>query len=97
MSRAHRGAPLYRLKNQLEQDFRAWCMERKAEKTTRNMIEFLLQKNFIQGREFLEYCDNIPLSIFGDRWDPKLSTMDGLREGFIIPDTWIGYRKGKKQ
>ena len=97
MSKAHRGAPLYRIKNQIEQDFRAWCAEWKAEPTTRNLIEFLIQKNFIQGKEFLDYCDQVPLPTFGYIGMDKILSGEMLREGFMIPDDWIGYRKGKNR
>ena len=96
MSRYHRGAPLYRIKNQIEQDFGAWCMGNKEEVTPRNLIEWLVQKNFLQGREFLEYCDSVPLPMFGS-WNIELCcSKDMLREGLIPPDAWIGHRKGKK-
>lgn len=93
MRRAHRGAPLYKIKDQLEQDFGLWCKENEAEETTRNMIEFLIQKNFIQGKEFLEYCDNIKLEFFTG----MVGCMEPMQEGFIPPKAWIGYRKGRKK
>ena len=82
----HRGAPLWRIKNALMDDFAGWCTKVKAEQTPENMIEFLMQKWFIQGKKFLEYCDNVEIP-FPPEFCPQR-----IREGFIHPKEWIGRR-----
>ena len=84
----HRGAPLYMIKNQLMNDFEKWCNERTERMTPINMIEFLIQENLIQGKQFLKYCDEIEIR---PMWG--LNYVEPKREGFIPPQAWIGKRK----
>ena len=84
----HRGAPLRMFKRQLMEDFEKWCAERSVRMTPMNMIEFLFQEGFIQGKTFLGYCDRINLERYTD-----FSYAEPLREGFIPPESWIGKRK----
>lgn len=84
---SHRGAPLKLVKLTLVDHFAVWCKARNAYQSLENMIEFLYQQGFIQGKRFLEYVDDIPISIsWRDYSEP-------LREGFIPPESWIGKRK----
>ena len=94
MAKYHRGAPLKLIKLVLHDDFSQWCKEVKTVESFENIIEFLIQKNFIQGKEFLEYCDSIPVS---PTWFLEVENMDFLREGFIPWKAWIGVRKGKRK
>ena len=85
----HRGAPLFILKRALMDEYREWCetggREYTKHKNEKDMIEFLIQKDFLKGKKFQEYCDNIelPMIIIRDEF---------LREGYLIPDCWIGRR-----
>ena len=93
MRKEHRGAPLCVIKKQILEDFKEWCAERKAEESNRNLIEFLIQENLIQGPVFLDYIDKIQAPMFIRFSD---IACEALREGFIPPRTWIGMRKGRK-
>lgn len=88
----HRGAALWRIKKQLVKDFHVWCDEREVKDPTEaDVIEYLLQKNFIQGKDWLEYIDNMPS--IGLVEGMLESCQQFLREGYIPPNTVIGYRK----
>ena len=84
----HRGAPLNLIKQQIMKDFTDWCDKRQTQRSATNMIEFLYQQGFIQGKAFLDYCDNVPVPRFA-----FLEPVEPLREGFIPPRAWIGARK----
>ena len=85
----HRGAPVWRVKKELMKDFAEWCQGVKAEQTPENMIEFLLQKWFIKGKEFNNYCDGIEIPF------PPEHCPQPMREGYLIPTDWIGRGKRK--
>ena len=83
----HRGAPLWKIKKALMKDLGDWCEAVKTQQTPENMIEFLMQKWFIQGKRFLDYCDGIEIQ-FPFEHCPQM-----MREGFMIPSEWIGRRE----
>ena len=85
----HRGAPLNLIKQQIMKDFTDWCDKVHTQKSATNMIEFLYQQGFIQGKAFLDYCDNVPIP----RFYFMMEQVEPLREGFIPPRAWIGARK----
>ena len=92
MRKAHKGAPLCLIKKEILKDFTAWCEEREAEESLRNLLEFLIQKRLIEGPTFLDYIDKIP----GPLWIREKDVIpEMLREGFIPPQAWIGARKGR--
>lgn len=81
----HRGAPLRLIKLTLIDEFHDWCQERNTTTTNENLIEFLIQRKFIKGKQFALFCDNITIS---PTWFSFVH-MEPLREGFIPPDSWI--------
>lgn len=82
----HKRVPLQLLKLNLIDDFAAWCKARNTRQTAENMIEYLMQKGFIQGKRFREYIDGITIM---PGWYDMQGYAEPLREGFIPPDTWI--------
>lgn len=88
MPNKHRGAPLQLIKLTMMDEFGRWCKERNADQNAENMIEFLIQKDFIRGKKFLKYVDDIKIS---PTWFLEVPC-EMLREGFIPPKAWIGMR-----
>ena len=76
--------PLKLIKPALIEDFDKWCNERDVDQSNENMIEFLLQKNFIQGKPFRDYIDGIPVT-----WERFMEIREPLQEGFYPPNTMI--------
>ena len=90
MAKKHRGAPLCMVEQAIADDFQDWCEEVKTSPTMVNMVEYLIQKDFIKGKEFLKYCDSIEIPFL---WFTDPRWMIPLREGFIPPKSWIGVRE----
>ena len=88
----HRGAQLWLIKETLAREYREWCKEWECKaENPENMIEFLIQKGFIQGKKWLEWIDNMPRPELMEML--QKSRLHGMREGFIPPKTTIGYRE----
>ena len=82
----HKRVPIRLLKLCMIDSFAVWCKERNARQTPENMIEFLLQMGFIQGKRFREYIDDITVL---PCWQDIQCYSEPLIEGFYTPDTWI--------
>lgn len=83
----HKYAPWIVIKNALIDKFSGWCEERGTEGDPRDMIEFLYQEGFIQGRQWLKFIDSIDCPMF---WFNELRYMEPMREGYIPPKALIG-------
>lgn len=79
----HKRVPLTLLKLELMDSFAMWCKARNVSQTNENLIEFLIQKKFIKGKQFKEYKDSI---IVMPSWR---GYREPLREGFLPPSTLI--------
>lgn len=82
---SHRHVPVMLLKLTMTEDFHDWCNVRGVNMSNDNLIEFLIQRGFLKGKRFREYCDEIKIS---PTWH-EFSRMQPLREGFLPPDTLI--------
>lgn len=87
----HEGRPLWLVKREIIRKFADWCTERKADKTNENLIEFLMQKGFIQGKKWLDNIDKMPHATFQERLEERWRYP--LREGFYIQYITEGHRK----
>ena len=88
----HRGAELWLIKEELAKEYREWCEEWKCKADQpENMIEYLIQKRFIQGKAWLEWIDNMPRPNLMEML--KRSSLQFMREGFIPPKALIGRRE----
>ena len=87
----HTGTKWWNAKSCLTFEFGRWCKKLNVEQSPENMIEFLYQKGFIQGRKWLNYLDGAecPLRRFLD----SLPLKSKMIEGFIPGNTWIGRRE----
>ena len=83
----HKRIPLHLLKLELIDSFAVWCKARNVKQTNENLIEFLIQKRFIQGKHFRKYIDSV--TVMPSWYDIQEIHPEPLREGFIPPDTWI--------
>lgn len=86
--------PLWKVKGELVYEFRKWAEERDVALSAGNMIEFLIQKRFLKGKQFNDFIDQI------QGWHPWESMevrmeYGHLQEGFLLPDTYIGRKKNK--
>lgn len=83
----HERVPLRLLKLCLIDNFAVWCKARNTRQTPENMIEFMVQKGFVQGKRFREYIDSI--TVLPSWQDIQEYHPEPLKEGFLPPDTWI--------
>lgn len=75
----------------LIKDFTNWCLQRKVTESYSNLIEYMLEKRFIRGKQWNKFIAEIPESwieenspIFNCRY------REPLREGFYPPDMLVG-------
>lgn len=88
----HIGAPLWLIKQELALEYINWCKDVRCNaELPENMIEFLIQKVFIQGKQWLEWIDNMNRPGMIEMLEK--SGLQPLREGFIPPKSIIGYRE----
>ena len=84
----HKRAPWIVIKNALEDKFEGWIDERKnTDPDFSDVIEFMYQQGFINGKKWLEFIDSIEYPMF---WWQELRFMEPMREGYIPPKAFIG-------
>lgn len=85
---SHKRVRLFFLKHHFQKAFEEWCNVRMIYAYTEaDVLEFMLQKGFIQGKKWLKWIDSLPDEQPSDRWNIR---REALREGFIPPDALIG-------
>lgn len=83
---------LFWVKRNLAKEFEKWCNERLIlAYTIDDVVEFLMQKGFIQGKKWLDYIDSLP-EITPHEY--LTTRREALRDGFIDPESLIGRWKG---
>lgn len=83
----HKYVPWIVAKNDLMEHFEKWRRARDAYGDARDMIEFLYQEGYIQGKAWLEYLDDIQYPI---TWIHDIKYMEPMREGYIPPKSFVG-------
>lgn len=78
---------------ELMNEFELWIKECEQTRRSRpdHMIEFLFQRGFIKGNEWHLFINSVAEKNKKDK-NPigtYLQCKEPLREGFIIPDTWV--------
>ena len=91
--KSHEYVPLFFLKHTVIHDFEKWCDEVDGDPSSlEDFFEYLIQRDFIQGKRFLDYIDDISHvheRDYNSIWF-GLDHIQPLREGFLPPKTWIG-------
>ena len=85
----HKRVPLRLLKLTMLDSFKVWCAARDVGQTNENLIEFMIQRGFLKGKQFRKYIDGITIMPSWFDWEQFPELHEPLREGFIPPDKWI--------